>query len=1162
MTSPSGVANNAVVSAQIEGRVAIAIANNIKFDAGDFIVDQALANLATGTYSQSGTTTITFTESNHGLANGALQFFDFTTGDGPDGFYTITLLNSSQFSITSPNSATTSGNYARKRIVDLSRVVNTSAQNAANWTQLTSTNIDASNIVAGTIDPERMAGKGTANSFTFLRGDSSWEYALQSIRPTTADAILIGGSVTDSSYIDSITITNAGTGYTDGTYQNLPMEGGNVSVTSQDVARATYVVSGGAITSAQVTDSGTGYTGTFSVTIPSELGSGSSAVLSAVKGSINRAFGNIEIDIRKGNALTASASVYGNYGVFRFRKDVANQAVANQDQGGFIIDDNGQVSIDQGPGSELNADRLDGNQGIYYQTANNIIFGTLDPARLANVTYNISISGTADTANRIFNETASLTSNPSPAQAANGVAAALRNNSATALNDGGTTHGIVTYRRQSTGTASTQLGFTDNNNLYIRGNGGINAVYSNWEKIWSSGNDGAGTGLDADKLDGSQGLWYQTGYNIGDTRGGVTSPIGDMFLPEVLGQDKMVFENFYVNDTGLKYTLYIPNFHCNSGVGGNINNGGTYTIYSDIGATNNIGSIQVDSSGGVQELTHTTGEIYSLVTGTIAFVGSNNNPNIYVFGPNPGTKWTVSSSNKISGGSVSIFGLRDNANGAKLQIGKAAVSTTPTIDFRSSGQAPNYDVQMIVSGGNGSDGNGALRFNANDLTVNGNTMWHAGNDGASSQLDAHYVDGYTQSTSATANTLARRDASGHLTVNDLTADQGTFNNTGASSLQLAGTDGVNIGKAAQNVLKISGRQNSNVGSIRFGNDSNDFGWNGTYLSYNNITFRGGRLGIGETNPAARIHVDEGGNTGDGDGSASMTATGGESMLIQVDTAFQVGHTLGSLVWRTGSRRRAMITGVCENTDSDYLGLSFYTQGTDGSGDFFESMRISRSGNVGVGNFGSGTPSYKLDVKGDIRSTNTIRSTVAQGSAPISVSSTTVCPNLNADLLDGYTALALPYLGASVNTWLNDDGGQERFYFANNSHTYLRTGDDFYFRSNNNTGMGSINGDGGYWTFYGGGDQTQSSYRVDVRGANGLNINTSSVGLSSGQRSVVLRADGDKQWIDRYGVMKRNRNSIGESTSVNSGDNCLSSGPITINSGVTVTINSGGYWSIV
>ena len=111
-----------------------------------------------------------------------------------------------------------------------------------------------------------------------------------------------------------------------------------------------------------------------------------------------------------------------------------------------------------------------------------------------------------------------------------------------------------------------------------------------------------------------------------------------------------------------------------------------------------------------------------------------------------------------------------------MQIGKAAVSTTPTIDFRSSGQAPNYDVQFIVSGGNGTDGNGAIRLNASDFTVKGNTVWHSGNDGISSQLDAHYLDGYTQNTSAVGNTIARRDGSGHLTVNDLYGDQGIFSN--------------------------------------------------------------------------------------------------------------------------------------------------------------------------------------------------------------------------------------------------------------------------------------------------------------------------------------------------------------------------------------------------
>ena len=62
----------AVIAAQIEGRVSINIANNIKFDAGDFILDQGLVNEATGTYSQSGTT-ITVTESaSHGLSNADL----------------------------------------------------------------------------------------------------------------------------------------------------------------------------------------------------------------------------------------------------------------------------------------------------------------------------------------------------------------------------------------------------------------------------------------------------------------------------------------------------------------------------------------------------------------------------------------------------------------------------------------------------------------------------------------------------------------------------------------------------------------------------------------------------------------------------------------------------------------------------------------------------------------------------------------------------------------------------------------------------------------------------------------------------------------------------------------------------------------------------------
>jgi hypothetical protein len=78
----------------------------------------------------------------------------------------------------------------------------------------------------------------------------------------------------------------------------------------------------------------------------------------------------------------------------------------------------------------------------------------------------------------------------------------------------------------------------------------------------------------------------------------------------------------------------------------------------------------------------------------------------------------------------------------------------------------------------------------------------------------------------------------------------------------------------------------------------------------------------------------------------------------------------------------------------------------------------------------------------------------------------------------------------------------------------------------------------------------------------LNIDSNSVGISSGQRSVVLRAGGDKTWIDRYGIIKRNRQSISESITINNGDSCFTAGPLTINNGYTISIANGGSWVII
>lgn len=62
-----------------------------------------------GTYNQTGTSTITVTITNHGLPNGATVTLDFTSGVAADGTFTITNVTPNTFDITASAVATTSG---------------------------------------------------------------------------------------------------------------------------------------------------------------------------------------------------------------------------------------------------------------------------------------------------------------------------------------------------------------------------------------------------------------------------------------------------------------------------------------------------------------------------------------------------------------------------------------------------------------------------------------------------------------------------------------------------------------------------------------------------------------------------------------------------------------------------------------------------------------------------------------------------------------------------------------------------------------------------------------------------------------------------------------------------------------------------------------------
>jgi len=67
----------------------------------------------TGTYSQTGSTTLTVTSSGHKLKTGDTIYLDFTSGTATDGSFTVTVVDANTFTVTT-TSATTSGNVTIK----------------------------------------------------------------------------------------------------------------------------------------------------------------------------------------------------------------------------------------------------------------------------------------------------------------------------------------------------------------------------------------------------------------------------------------------------------------------------------------------------------------------------------------------------------------------------------------------------------------------------------------------------------------------------------------------------------------------------------------------------------------------------------------------------------------------------------------------------------------------------------------------------------------------------------------------------------------------------------------------------------------------------------------------------------------------------------------
>ena len=97
--------------------------------------------------------------------------------------------------------------------------------------------------------------------------------------------------------------------------------------------------------------------------------------------------------------------------------------------------------------------------------------------------------------------------------------------------------------------------------------------------------------------------------------------------------------------------------------------------------------------------------------------------------------------------------------------------------------------------------------------------------------------------------------------------------------------------------------------------------------------------------------------------------------------------------------------------------------------------------------------------------------------------------------------------------------------------------------------------------------TEASNGTDIYRLSKVGINQSNPSYTlevNGDTNIknILRVNGDAQYLDSYGIVKRNRNSISQNLTIGGGDNAASYGPVAIASGYTVTISSGGVWNIL
>lgn len=352
------------------------------------------------------------------------------------------------------------------------------------------------------------------------------------------------------------------------------------------------------------------------------------------------------------------------------------------------------------------------------------------------------------------------------------------------------------------------------------------------DQVWHSGNDGSGSGLDADKLDGlDSGDFAQIDGNntfTGKNHSDLLTYERSVLLPEATDLDTVLTSGFYVvnlpvNGPDAQWYYLVVQQHANSDTyvmqtltrltGGTASatqsyrtrNNGTWNNWSTIWSSTNDGSgsgLDADKLGGIASSQYIRNDIGSQT------IQGNTSTSLYL----------------VTGDTTSTAAMIFGDTAGASRAGMTYNNSTEELRIYSNGFG-NADI-LFKSGGQ-------VDFTASALFAGGGTqeIWHAGNDGYGSGLDADMLDGIQAASfirsdqqSTFSNGFAMTNLEGAAAVNEgsviFDASQGLMINRrqqNVSNATVTILDGANVeGGANVSISNLgSGTTGSGTGTEKF-----------------------------------------------------------------------------------------------------------------------------------------------------------------------------------------------------------------------------------------------------------------------------------------------------------------------------------------------------------